>query len=194
MMCAVRNLWRVTHFNSWPLLSATQPQRKLFKTTQLPKSIVHFTLFPIVPFNKVFTLISTLLSWKISDPVRNLDGLKTIERSSSIMFDYSKPLYIFSLHLSSIQRLSARNRLVGCWPVMVGCLVAGSAQQKEGSVRLLPVTHYSATLTSPQTQKNHFYYIPQTRSPWMLENRCTGAHCVSGWQKLAAFPREQKWP
>ena len=119
---------------------------------------------------------------------------KTIERSSSIMFDCSKPVYIFSLHLSSIQRLSARNRLVGCWPVMVGCLVAGSAHQKEGSVRLLPVTHYSATLTSPQTQKNHFYYIPQTRSPWMLENRCTGAHCVSGWQKLAAFPREQKWP
>ena len=164
------------------------------KPHNCPKSIVHFTLFPIVPFNKVFTLIWRLLSWKISDPVRNFGRIKTIERSSSIMFDCSKPVYIFSLHLSSIQRLSARNRLVGCWPVMVGCLVAGSAQQKEGSVRLLPVTHYSATLTSPQTQKNHFYYIPQTRSPWMLENRCTGAHCVSGWQKLAAFPREQKWP
>ena len=171
MMCAIRNLWRVIHFNSWPLLSATQPQRKLFKTTQLPKIYCSFHPFPYCPIQQSFYTHLKIAVMENFRPSEKLDGLKTTQRSSSLMFDCSKPVYIFSLHLSSIQRLSARNRLVGCWPVMVGCLVAGSAHQKEGSVRLLPVTHNSATLTSLQFQKNHFYCIAQTRSPWMSENQ-----------------------
>ena len=54
MMCAIRNLGRVIHFNSWPLLSATQPQRKLFKTTQLPKIYCSFHPFPYCPFQQSF--------------------------------------------------------------------------------------------------------------------------------------------